>query len=134
MAAADETQTATPPLNTAISNALGLVWKDYAGERFAVKTDVRGTRVACTLENSVRSFNDGMAAANDDDAENPPPSPLTVASYRRAAIEAVAKVTHQRVSAFVSKHNAKTDVATEVFILAAPPRGRSVPFAEPPQY
>jgi hypothetical protein len=129
VATPDESQTSAPTLNTAIGNALGLVWKDYAGRRFPVETDVSGTRIACVLENAVQSFNDGLAGTNDDPAD-PPPSVRTVAGYRRAAIEAVAKVTHQRVSAFVSKHNAKTDVATEVFILAAPPRGRSVPFAE----
>jgi hypothetical protein len=132
VAVSDEAQTAVQPLNTAISNALGLVWKDYAGQRFSVKTDVAGTKISCILENSVQSFNDGIAGTIQD-PEGPPPATRTLAGYRRAAIEAVAKATHQRVSAFVSKHNAKTDVATEVFILAAPPRGRSIPFAERPQ-
>jgi hypothetical protein len=132
VAVSNEAQVAVQPLNTAISNALGLVWKDYAGQRFAVKTDVAGTKVSCVLENSVQSFKDGLDGTSDD-PENPPLATRTVAGYRRAAIEAVAKATHQRVSAFVSKHNAKTDVATEVFILAAPPRGRSIPFTERPQ-
>lgn len=106
-----------------ISSSLALVWRRYAGQRPArVETAIEGSRISCVLTDSVQGFDQGMAA---DDAGRTTPAP-TLASYRRDAIDAVAKATRQRVMAFVSDHDTASDVATEVFILDGPPRRRSI--------
>jgi hypothetical protein len=110
-----------PGLPAEISSSLAIVWKRYAGSRPTdVETVVSGTRVACVLKDSVRGFDQGIAPGAVDDGE---PLPVrTLAGYEREAIEAVTKATRQKVVAFVSKHDADTDVAKEVFILERPPR------------
>jgi uncharacterized protein YbcI len=124
-----DTDTETPQraeLPARISSSLALVWRRYAGQRpTSVETAIVGTRISCVLADSVQGFDQGMAASELDDAGRTGPAP-TLASYRREAIEAVAKATRQRVMAFVSDHDAKSDVATEVFILDGPPRRHSI--------
>src|SRR6266700_2975759 len=101
-----------------------MVWKRYAGRRPTdVETMVNGTRVACVLRDSVRGFDEAMAASGVDDDGKPLPV-RTISGYEREAIEAVAKATRQRVVAFVSDHDRGTDVAKEIFILDGPPRRR----------
>lgn len=109
-----------------ISSSLSVVWRRYAGERpTTVETAIDGTRISCVLTDSVQGFDERMAASEDEAGDRVEPAP-TMASYRRDAIEAVAKATRQRVMAFVSDHDAASDVATEVFILDGPPRRRSI--------
>jgi len=107
-----------------ISSSLGSLWKQYSGERPAdIQTEIRGTKIACVLKDAVGGFADNLTLAA---AEGPDPDPearkLTSTNYRHDAIQAVARVTHRRVMAFISDHDAKTDVATEVFIVDSPPR------------
>jgi uncharacterized protein YbcI len=124
MADAEIAQRAELPAR--ISSSLALVWRRYAGQRpTRVETAIQGTRISCVLPDSVQGFAQGMAAPEPDDAGKTTPPP-TMASYRRDAIDAVAKATRQRVMAFVSDHDADSDVATEVFILDGPPRRRSI--------
>jgi uncharacterized protein YbcI len=119
MADSDTVQAAGLPAD--ISSSLATVWKQYAGERPAeVHTEIRGTRVACVLKSAVQGFNDGMVAAEAADSE-PGARVLTEQTYRRDVSQAVGRATKRRVMAFVSDHDAKTDVATEVFILDLPP-------------
>jgi uncharacterized protein YbcI len=108
-------------LRGSISSSLASVWKNYSGERPTdVDTVISGTRVACVLKGAVRGFDEGMAAsADDEDAET---RRLTTSTFRNDAINAVTRATRRKVMAFVSDHNSKTDVATEVFILDLPPR------------
>lgn len=107
-------------LPASISSSLASVWKNYAGERPTdVDTVIRGTRVACVLKDAVRGFDEGMAAPDDEDPEA---RRLTAATFRDDAINAVTRATRRKVMAFVSRHDVKTDVATEVFILDLPPR------------
>jgi uncharacterized protein YbcI len=113
-----------------ISDSLAIVWKRYAGRRPTdVETVVSGSRIACVLRESVRGFDQAMAEGEDDGGTDPTPA-RTLAGYKRDAVEAVARVTRRRVMAFVSDHNADTDVAKEVFILEQPPRRRASLFID----
>lgn len=114
---------AAPGLPAEISDSLASVWKRYAGRRPTdVETIVHGARVACVLRDAVHQFDEGLAAeVRDHDGEA---KALTIAGYERDAINAVAQATRQRVVAFVSDHDSRTDRAKEVFILDGPPKRR----------
>jgi hypothetical protein len=103
-----------------ISDSLGAVWKRFAAVRpRGTETEIDGNVIRCKLKDSVGDFEQGMtddAEAGDDGHGR------TTTGYRREASAAVAKATHQRVMAFISKHDAKTDLATEVFVLDSAPR------------
>ncbi len=103
-----------------VSSSLASVWRNYAGERPAdIETRISGTHVTCVLKGAARRFDEGMAAAAaEHDGEG---RRLTVATFRNDAINAVNRATRRKVMAFVSKHDTKTDVATELFILDRPP-------------
>jgi len=107
-----------------ISSSLGSLWKQYSGERPAdIQTVIRGTKIACVLKDAVGGFAASLSlAAADETAPDPDARELTSSNYRHDAIQAVARVTHRRVMAFISDHDEKTDVATEVFIVDSPPR------------
>lgn len=111
----DET---SPPadLPTEVTRSLTALWKRYAIERPAeAETEISGSVVRCVLHGAVENFEKGMAAQADDDRDGK--SARDVTTYRRDAAAAVSKATHKRVLAFISDHDAKTDVATEVFVL-----------------
>jgi uncharacterized protein YbcI len=117
---ADPRSTRGTALAGEISASLGGLWKLYTGTRPAnIDTAIEGTRIACVLEDAVVSFDDGIAAAEAADLA-PGERRLTQQTFRQDAITAVAKSTHRRVVAFVSKHDSDTDTATEVFILDNP--------------
>jgi uncharacterized protein YbcI len=101
-----------------ISRAIGSVWTHYArGERPAgIETEISGNVVRCTLTGAVGNFEKGMAAAPAED-EPDDARPRSTNAYKLDATTAVRRVTHRKVNAFVSKHDAKTDTALEVFIL-----------------
>jgi uncharacterized protein YbcI len=107
-----------------ISSSLGSLWKQYSGERPAdIQTVIRGTKIACVLKDSVGRFTESVAVAAADEADpDPDMRQLTPSNYRHDAIQAVSRVTHRKVMAFISDHDEKTDVATEVFIIDAPAR------------
>ena len=71
------------------------------------------------LAQGTSEFEQGMAAEARE-GEAPLPE-RTMYGYKRDTSAAVAKVTGRRVMAMISKHDAKTGVATETFILETPP-------------
>ena len=115
-------------LQADITNSLASVWKQYAGKRpVSADTEIKGNVIRCLLE-GVREFDEGMTASESDAGENG--KRLTSGTYRTDAVVAVAKASRGRVMAFVSKHDAETDIATETFILDRPPRRRPAVAAE----
>jgi uncharacterized protein YbcI len=104
-------------LSTRISRAVGSLWTDYANKRPSeIRTEIRGNVVTCQLIDAVGVFNGSMNAPQTDDTVRRV-GQLTPADYKRDALAAVARLTRQRVSSFVSSHDRDTDVATEVFTL-----------------
>jgi hypothetical protein len=81
-----------------------------------VESDV----VRWVLPNGTSEFEDGMTV--DDDGEAPEQPRRTMAGYKRETAAVVAKITHARVAAMISKHDAKTGIATEIFVLDPGPR------------
>jgi hypothetical protein len=104
-------------LSDEIGNSLASVWARYFGARPSkAETELDGSVVRWVLADGAHEFERGMAA----DAEGA--DTRTVPGYKRDTSAAVAKCTHRRVTAMISKHDAKTGIATETFILADPPR------------
>ena len=101
-----------------LTRSLSSVWNRYTGTRPSARAEVAGDRVTCVVEDAVADFEAGVAAEALTPAN--PDRPLTGRTYERDAIATVTRITGRRVLAFVSKHNAKTDIATEVFILDTP--------------
>jgi uncharacterized protein YbcI len=118
----DATTTATPSaaseLSDEISKAIGSVWAHYArGTRpSGVQTEITGNVVRCVLTGAVDDFEKGMAAPPPED-EPADARKRSTNAYKLDATSAVRRLTHRRVNAFITKHDAKTDTATEVFIL-----------------
>lgn len=111
----DAVATEATELSTEISRAIGTIWTHYArGVRPAdVQTQIRANVVTCVLTGAVDGFDKGMAAEN----EPADTRKRSAGAYKLDATAAVRRLTRMRVNAFVSKHDAKTDVAKEVFIL-----------------
>jgi hypothetical protein len=63
----------------------------------------------------VSAFDAGLAASERD--ADGSERPLTALTFRRDAIAGIERLTKRRVAAFISDHDAKTDVATEIFLL-----------------
>lgn len=109
--------TGAQSLSAELTRCIASVWTRYAGKRPSdTRTEIRGNVVTCVLADAVGDFNQKMIAPQAGDAVGGA-GKLTPAAYKREAVAAVARVTHQRVAAFVSSHDADTDVATEVFTL-----------------
>ena len=104
-------------LSARISRIVGSLWTEYADKRPSeIRTEIRGNVVTCQLIDAVGVFNGSMNAPQTDDTVRRV-GQLTPADYKRDAVAAVARLTRQRVSSFVSSHDRDTDVATEVFTL-----------------
>jgi hypothetical protein len=114
----------TPPpsdLSTEIAASLSSVWARYVGARPSEsEVDVNGGVVRWTLPGGTGEFEKGMAAGEEGREAGQPVH--TVAGYERETSSVVAKATRRRVQARMSKHDRKTGVATETFILESPPK------------
>jgi uncharacterized protein YbcI len=107
-------------LSTEIGASLASVWARYFGARPSeAETTLNANAVHWVLAQGTSEFEQGMAAeAQDGEA---PRQERSVYGYKRDTSAAVAKVTGRKVMAMISKHDAKTGVATETFILETPP-------------
>jgi hypothetical protein len=117
-----DSETLSPPgLPAEISRSLASVWSQYAsGRPSGAETVILGNRVRCVLTDAVQMLNEGLTAAETEHAPSGGRR-LTPSTFRNDAIAAVKRATRRRVVAFVSDHNTQTDVATEIFLLEAPP-------------
>jgi uncharacterized protein YbcI len=118
-----------PTLSAELTKSLTSLWTRYAGRPPTDgRTEIHGNVVTCVLADAVGDFNESMIAPQTRD-NVPRVGRLTPAAYEREAVEAVVRVTRQRVASFVSDHDRGTDVATEVFTLE-PSLSRGAPPAE----
>jgi len=125
-----------PALSADLTKSFVLLWTQYAGKPPTdARTEIRGNVVTCVLADGVGDFNRSMIASQAHDTVGGVGvgvggvGELTAAAYKRDAVAAVVRATHQRVASFVSSHDRDTDVATEVFTLE-PSFGRGAPRAE----
>src|SRR5687767_12591276 len=96
-----------------ITKSFASLWTRYAGvEPSDVRTELRGDTLTCVLVNAVGAF-EGRTTTEP-----------ALAGYKREAVATVVRLTRQRVASFVSSHDRRTDVATEVFTLEPPARTR----------
>ena len=108
---------ASANLSTNLTRSLTSLWTRYAGTPPTdVRTEIRGNVVTCVLVDGVDAFNQRMIAPQTRDNARFA-GRLTPAAYKREAVAAVVRVTHQRVASFASSHDRDTDVATEIFTL-----------------
>ena len=103
-------------LSIEIGASLSSVWARYVGARPSEsELDVNGGVIRWTLPGGTDEFEKGMAAVEEGREAGQPER--TVAGYERETSSVVAKDTRRRVKARMSKHDQKTGVATETFIL-----------------
>jgi uncharacterized protein YbcI len=132
----------SPPTRTdpssQLTRSLSSLWAQYSGDRpKGAHTEIRGNVVTVTMADAVGAFNQNMVAAQSHDTVAGT-GKLTESAYKREAVQAVVRVTGQRVASFVSSHDRETDVATERFTLepslgrGAPRADRAAPGAETP--
>jgi uncharacterized protein YbcI len=104
-----------------ISSSLASLWNNYSGSRPSeVSTTIRDSKVRCRLSGGVDAFDEALDLASKRDLATGERR-LTMYTFRREAMEAVSRITHRRVLAFVSNHDQDKNVATEVFIIESPP-------------
>jgi uncharacterized protein YbcI len=117
----DSETTRSGGLPAEISSSIASVWNQYASERpSGAETVIRGNRVKCVLTDAVQMLNEALTTAETE--KNPDGGRRhTQSTFRNDAIAAVKRVTRRNVVAFVSDHDTQTDVATEIFLLEAPP-------------
>ena len=118
-------EASAPSMADQITRSLGSVWSRHASERPSeVTTEISDSVVKCTFKDAVASFDagpvveedaSGNGVAEESRVSNP-------SAYRQEAIAAVSRVTERRVVGFIPKHDKKTDVATEKFILERAPK------------
>ena len=108
----------TPTLSADITAALVALWVDYAGvPPTDAHTHIDGNTVTCVLVDGVSAFN--IATDRTLDGYKPHGVATTLADYKLEAASEVTRVTHQRVTSFLSSHDPDTNVATETFTLEA---------------
>jgi hypothetical protein len=107
-----------------ITGSLASLWRRYAnGPPSDVRTGLRGDVVTCVLVDAVGSFESGLHSPSAQAGLGGAGAAL--ARYRAEAVDAIVRITGQRVSSFVSSHDRETDVATEIFTLEPPPGWQS---------
>ena len=108
-------------MHSQISGSIGTLWNNYSGSRPAeITTTIRDSKVKCVLTDAVANFDSAIDTASKQDIGDGERR-LTMYTFRREAMEIISRITHRQVLAFVSDHDQKTDVATEVFIVDSPP-------------
>ena len=117
----------TPTLSADVTEALVALWLEYAGvSPTDAHTHIDGNTVTCVMVDGVSDFN--IATDRTMEGYKPHGVASTLADYKLEAVSEVTRVTHQRVTSFLSSHDPDTDVATETFTLEAS-LGRGAPRA-----
>ena len=109
-----------PELSDQLSRSLGSIWRRHAGGRPSAATiEISGNVVKFVMVDAVSA---PAEPAEDGSALDEALSPDS-GDYRFDVIAAVTRITGRRVRGFIPKRDAKTDVATDTYILE-PTRAR----------
>ena len=112
----DQAEQQPASLATEIARALASVRARYVGEHpSSSEVDLEGGVVRWAHACGAGELDEGLAEGNSD--REPGTPARTVAGYERETSAAVARATHRRVSARMSRHDEKTGIATETFVL-----------------
>jgi hypothetical protein len=107
-------------LSDEVEASVSAVWARFVGARpVGAEMEHDGNVFRLTVPTGTEQFKAGLAREDDPPADG---EPRTVSRYEHAAARAVSKVTRRKVNAMISKHDAKTGIATEVFILEQLPK------------
>jgi len=113
----DPTPAATqgPDLSTQLTRSLTAVWNQNAGAKpSATKTELTSERLKFELADAVAGPPAEPVGEDED------PRGTDSVRYRNEAIAAVRRITGRKVLGFIPVRNAKTDVASDVYILERP--------------
>jgi hypothetical protein len=110
---APETQR-SPGVSDELARSLSSIWERHAGERPSdVSIEISGDVVKFVIRDAVSTIrepdSDGSAPAEALSPDSP--------GYQHEAIRAVTRITRRRVRGFIPKRDAKTDVASDTYIL-----------------
>lgn len=112
---------AAPSVAEQIAKSLGSVWSRHASRRPSeISAEINDSVVVCTFKDAVASFAAGPPVEEDAEGNGKPAADSRVSNpsaYKHEAIAAVSRLTERRVVGFIPKHDKKTDVATEKYIL-----------------
>jgi hypothetical protein len=116
---ADLHETQNRSLSAEVEASVAEVWTRFVGARpVGARMEHEGNVFRFILPSGTEQFERGMA--REDDV--PPESQRTAARYEHAAARAVSKATRRKVDVMISKHDANTGIATEVFIVEQLPK------------
>ena len=114
----DQATQEPPSLSTEIARALSSVRARYVGEHpSSSEVDLEDGVVRWTHPGGSGELGEGLAEGNSNGEPNGPKR--TAAGYERETSAAVARATRRRVSARMSRHDEKTGISTETFVLEA---------------
>lgn len=103
-----------PGVSDELTRSLSSIWERHAGERPSdVSIEISGDVVKFVIRDAV------IAIAEPDGDGSAPAEILSPDSrgYEHEVITAVGRITRRRVRGFIPKRDAKTDVASDTFIL-----------------
>jgi hypothetical protein len=109
-----------PGVSDQLTRSLSSIWERHAGERPSdVSIEISGDVVKFVIRDAVSTIGepDGDKSASGDGS-----APAEVLSpdspgYQHEVTSAVARITRRRVRGFIPKRDAKTDVASDTYIL-----------------
>jgi hypothetical protein len=100
-----------------LSRSLSSIWQRKAGARpSSARVEFAGDVIKFVMEEPIAT---DPEPADGEDGEDGAAEARTLDSlgYRNEAVRAVGKITGRRVRGFITKHDEKTDVSTDTFIL-----------------
>ncbi len=98
-----------------IARSLGSVWQRFSGQRpKSTSVELGEDVVRCVIEEGTPD------AGSDQDGEAPEDPRLSQAGLKHNATAAITRITGRRVVAFIPKHDKKTEIFTQTFLLDRP--------------
>jgi hypothetical protein len=102
----------TGDLSSQLNRSLAAIWQSNAGAKPSATTaEVSAERIRFVLTDAM------SGAADEPVAEGQEPRSTDSVHYRTEAIAAVTRITGRRVLGFIPVRDAKTDVASDTYIL-----------------
>ena len=112
---ADEGASRVDAASDEIARSLGSVWQRFSGQRpKSTSVEMSEDVVRCVIEEGTPD------AGSDKDSETADDPRLSQAGLKHNATAAITRITGRRVVAFIPKHDEKTEIFTQTFLLDRP--------------